>query len=250
MDRAFLLMVVLAAQALALGQTAHAQSWEGQLQDGGRVQVDPRTNRPVVRTPGGVVTPLWDGVHRLEDGRSITVREGLMVPNREVIELRRELPGSKPQPFVVSGAAPCLVLVRKVCGLENECLDQAACDHATQLRQFGLEEERELAAAGASRGFMQTPAQCAEALRDEAFFVPCKRRQLGTAPTPCGQLVSKVCGAGNGCAGQPGCKLARQLFDLEYQDRLESLQPARITESGKQCQQALVDQRSFAACPR
>ncbi|MDJ0863054.1 MAG: hypothetical protein QNJ82_12560 [Gammaproteobacteria bacterium] len=235
---------------LVLAGSLQAQTWEGRLTDGSRVQVDPSTNRPVLRSPGGVVTPLWDGVHRLQDGRSITVREGVMVPNREVIELRRGVPPTSTQGFVVSGASPCVVLVRKVCGLDNECGDNAACGHARQLHQIGVEEERELAASGASSGFRQTPTQCAEALRDEAFFLPCQQRARGGGSTPCGQLVSKVCGSENRCAGQPACPLARQLFDLEYQDRLKSLRPEQITEAGKQCREALTDSRAFAACPR
>ena len=249
MFRAFSFMSLSFGLALMVAGALHAQTWQGRLQDGSRVQVDPKTNRPMVSSPRGVVTPLWDGVHRLQDGSSITVREGVMVPNREVIELRRGPPAATTQPFATSGAPTCAVLVRKVCGLNDQCADQAACAHARQLRGIALEEEQELAASGVASGFMQTPAQCAEALRDEAFFLPCKRIQ-GDASTPCGQLVNKVCGPGNQCAGQPGCALARQLLDMEYQDRLTSLKPERVTESGKQCRQAASDMQTFAPCGR
>ena len=235
---------------LTVAGALHAQTWEGQLKDGSRVRVDPRTNRPVVSSPEGVVTPLWDGVHRLRDGSSITVREGVMVPNREVIELRRGTPTAAERPFAATGAPPCVVLVRKVCGLNDQCAEQAACSHARQLRDIGLEEERELAAAGTTSGFAQTPGQCAEALRDEAFFVPCRRRIQADTSSPCGELVNKVCGTANQCAGQAGCALARQLLDMEYQDRLKTLQPERITDSGKQCRQAASDVKTFPPCGR
>ncbi len=250
MFRAFSFMSLFIGLALLVDGALHAQTWQGQLQDGSRVQVDPNTNRPVVSSPRGAVTPLWDGVHRLQDGTSITVRDGVMVPNREVIELRRGPPAATTQSFPASGAPPCTVLVRKVCGLSDQCAGMAACAHARQLRGIGLEEERESAATGVTRGFMQTPAQCAEALRDEAFFMPCRQRIQGDMSTPCGQLVNKVCGTGNQCAGQPGCALARQLFDMEYQDRLKSLQPERVTDSGKQCRQAVSDTQTFAPCGR
>ncbi len=250
MKRVILFRPLLLVLALMLAGTSQAQTWEGRLQDGSRVQVDPSTNRPVVRSPQGVVTPLWDGVHRLKDGRAITVREGVMVPNKEVIGLRRDRPAPTTQAFVVSTASPCVVLVRKVCGLYDECAQQRACAHARQLRDIGLDEERELAAAGGSGGFIRTPAQCTEALRDEAFFVPCQQRHEGGRATPCGRLVNKVCGTDNRCAGDAGCALARQLFDLEYQDRLTSIQPERITEAGKQCRQASADDGGFAACAR
>lgn len=248
MSRAVSFMSLSIGLALMVAGALHAQTWQGQLQDGSRVQVDPNTNRPVVSSPRGVATPLWDGVHRLQDGTTITVREGVMVPNREVIELRRGPPAATTRPFAASGAPSCTVLVRKVCGLNDQCADQKACAHARQLRGIGLEEERELAASGVASGFMQTPAQCAEALRDEAFFLPCRQRIRGDTSTPCGQLVNTVCGTGNQCAGQPSCALARQLFDMEYQDQLNSLQPERITESGKQCRQAISDTQTFAPC--
>ena len=98
--------------ALVVCGTVSAQvpSWQGRLQDGSRVEVDPRTNRPTVYNRQGVATQLWDGVHRLQDGSSITVRSGVMVPNTDVVQLRERTRLARP--FVDAGASPCVVLVR------------------------------------------------------------------------------------------------------------------------------------------
>ena len=196
------------------------------------------------------MTPLWDGVHRLQDGSSITVRDGVMVPNREVLELRRDAPRKAPRPFAVSEAPPCVVLVRKVCGLNDECADEKTCAHARQLHAIRLEEEGELAASGVSSVVPQTPLQCEEALEDEKFFVPCKRQARGRTPTPCGQLLDKVCGNRDQCADEAGCTLAGQLFEMEYRERVQSFRPEHVTDSGKQCRDAFGDEQLFPSCAR
>ena len=246
--RTLLFVCLLGGLALIDAGGPNAQTWQGQLEDGSRIYVDPGTNRPILRSPQGVVTPLWDGVHRLQDGRSVTVREGVMVPNREVIELRRGVPQGATRPFVVAEAPPCVVLVRKVCGLNDECANANPCSHARQLHVISLDEEREIVASGISSVVPQTPLQCAEALKDEAFFVPCTRQGRGRTPTPCGQLMDKVCGKQDQCAAESGCTLSRQLFEMEYRDRVKSLHPERITESGQRCRKAFGDRKMFPSC--
>jgi len=238
------IVVVWAAAAVA-----QAPAWQGRLQDGSRVEVDPMTNRATVYGRQGRATQLWDGVHRLEDGSSITVRSGVMVPNRGVIELRE---GSRQhtRPLAGSGASPCLVLVRKVCGLYDECDGHPACAHARQLQNIERDEAQDRLALGESSPFMQTPAQCAQAAQDEAFFVPCGVRRRGASPTPCGRLVTKVCGPRNQCADRDGCSLASQLAENEYRDRLASRDPEQITDSGRQCSEAVADKEMFAPCGR
>jgi hypothetical protein len=244
-DLALVLLVVLATIApCALGQ-----SWSSRLQDGSRIEVDPRTNRAMVYSPSGVVTPLWDGVHRLEDGSSITVRSGIMVPNREVLELRQGVPAGPGPAFVAGHSSPCVILVRKVCGLHEECAGHPACSYAKQLRGIELDEQRE-GPASSSGGVLETPTQCADALKDEEFFVPCGLRRRDRSPTACQRLVDRVCGMGNQCANNSGCRLARQLMEMEYQDRLKSVNPEAITDSGRQCQQSAADKDLFAPCER
>lgn len=239
----FLAVVVWGAAAVA-----QAPSWQGRLQDGSRVEVDPSTNRAIVYRRQGVATQLWDGVHRLEDGSSITVRSGVMVPNTEVIRLRQGI--ERTGPFAVTRASPCVVLVRKVCGLHDECAGHPACDHARQLHGIEQDEARDRAASGESSPFMQTPAQCAQAAQDETFFVPCDVRRPGPSPTPCERLVTKVCGTRNQCADREGCSLATQLSDNEHRDRLASRDPEQITDAGRQCTEAFADKEMFAPCGR
>jgi len=241
--------ISLAVVVWAAAVVAQAPSWQGRLQDGSRVQVDPTTNRATVYSRRGVATQLWDGVHRLEDGSSITVRSGVMVPNREVIE-KRERGRQSTRPFAVSGASPCVVLVRTACGLHDECTGHPACAHARQLESIERDEARDRAALGESSPFMQTPAQCAQAAQDEGFFVPCDVRRPGPNPTPCEQLVTKVCGTRNQCADREGCSLASQLADNEHRDRLLSQDPDQITDSGRQCMDAIADKEIFAPCGR
>ena len=223
----------------------HAQSWQSRLEDGSQVYVDPSTNRATVQSPQGVVTPLWDGVHRLEDGSTIIIRSGVMVPNTEIVRLRRE--GSiEPGGQFVEGVSPCLTLVRKVCGLHDECGGQRSCDHAKQLHGIELEEERERS----SRSLMQTPLQCVEALEDEAFFMPCGLSRREPSQTPCQRLVDRVCGSRYQCADVRGCSLAKQLRDMEHRERLTSVNPEAVTVSGKQCHSASADTDLFAPCSR
>ena len=237
-------MRVLLVILLLTASHASAQSWQSRLQDGSRVEVDPRTNRATVQSAQGVVTPLWDGVHKLEDGSTIIIRSGVMVPNTEVVRLRRE--GRAEPGGFVKGVSSCLTLVRKVCGLHDECLDQQSCDHAKQLRSIELEEERE----HSSRSLMQTPSQCVEALEDEAFFVPCGPGRREASATPCQRLVDSVCGSQNQCADVRGCSLAKQLRDMEHRERLTSVNPEAVTDSGKQCRSVSGEADLFSACAR
>ena len=245
MTRADLFRLLFAALLLA-APSVYGQ-WESRLQDGRRIEVDPRSNRATVQSPEGVVTPLWDGVHRLEDGSTVIVREGLMVPNIDILRLRREAPGQTGRQFVVQRASPCVTLVRKVCGLYEECAAQGACSHAKQLRAIELEEQREHATAY-SGALMETPSQCAEALQDEEFFVPCGLRRRERSETSCQRLVARVCGSRNQCGDRPGCPLAKQLMDMEHQERLTSINAEAITDAGRHCRDVSTDREIFAPC--
>jgi hypothetical protein len=232
MTRPNLALVLLVALAIT-APCALGQAWTSRLQDGSRIEVDPRTNRAMVYSPNGVVTP---------------VRSGVMVPNREVLELRQGAPATPGRAFVAGHSSPCVTLVRKVCGLHEECAAQPACSYAKQLRSIELDEQR--GGPGSSGGLLETPSQCADALQDEEFFVPCGLRRRDRSPTACQRLVDKVCGTGNQCANSSGCPLARQLMEMEYQDRLSSVNPEAITDSGRQCQGAFADKDLFAPCER
>ncbi len=227
--------------------SAYAQSWQSQLQDGSRIQVDPYSNKATV-TKSGVQAPLWNGVHRLENGSSVTVREGVMVPNADVVGARRgqwQLPSRQ---FVVDGPSACGILTRKVCGLGNECGDSSPCAFSRQLVVLEKEEERERKTGQYASAFQLTPVQCQEALNDDEFFPTCAKRRRGQGLTACEGLAHKVCGANNQCGKQPGCEPAQQLVEMEHLERLKSMDPEIPTVSTGECVQAMGDNEFFAAC--
>jgi hypothetical protein len=149
--------------------------WTSQLEAGGKVSVDPTTNRATV-TRQGVSTPLWDGVHRLQDGSVITVRSGQVVPNEEILRAREQRPKAltdEAQAWVgtpIVGLSPCEKLVRRVCGDTQQCSQAPACDPARQL----LDMERQERANSTHPGSMTySSGQCQEATRDTEFFRQC-----------------------------------------------------------------------------
>lgn len=228
------------------GSIVFAQQWTNRLQDGSRIYVDPNTNKPTIIDKQGVATPLWDGVHRLQDGSSITVRDGVMVPNTDILELRRTFP---PQGNAfVAGLSPCVVLQRQVCGLYEECAEQHACAQAKQLVQFEKDEERERK-IGAAFSFREMPEKCRMALQDTDMFASCSEKRMGSKPTTlCEELVIKVCGTRNQCAQQPACDPAKQLMDMEYQERITALSPNSPTYTTGQCRTAMGNTQFFIPC--
>jgi hypothetical protein len=152
---------------------AQAVEWTSTLLDGSTVTVDPDTNRATV-TREGVTTPLWNGVHRTQDGSALIINRGIAVPNEPIIESRR-VPPPKTEEWEdvnIIGYTPCEQLVRRVCGRQGECLDAAACDPAQQLLDME-DEERNTAA---NRNLMTfTSGQCLSAMKDREYFSQCER---------------------------------------------------------------------------
>lgn len=160
------------ALLLVLTSPLLAADWNSRLSGGrGDVTIDDN-NRATVRQ-GGVERPLWDGTHKLEDGSTLIIRQGIAVPNPSILEARRQLPPSKPEDWEgmrIVGTSPCERLARKVCGPENECLDTEACPATRQLADRELDERR----ASHNAGYMTpTSGQCQQALKDREFFVAC-----------------------------------------------------------------------------
>jgi hypothetical protein len=167
--------VVLTTMLLLAGPADAREPWSAPLERGGTVEVDPRTNRPVL-IQDGRETQLWDGVHRLEDGSVIRIQGGRVIPTTDMIDRSR---------------AP---------------EEPEATDETEQ-------------AAG----------------------------ERITGASPCEQLVLKVCGASRTCWREPACEAARQLREMEQEDWLKGADPGLITESGKQCREAMEND-FFAAC--
>jgi hypothetical protein len=256
-----LLCVLLAPLGLQAAQ------WTGKLKGGGKVSVDPRTNRIMVEK-NGVQTQLWDGVHRLQDGSSITVRSGQVVPNEEILRARdqRGVPeegkGTAAEMWIgapIVGYSPCEKLVQRVCGEEAECADSPGCVPARQLLEM---EQEERAADPTPNRMTYASGQCQEADRDREFFATCgappgQFSQAGeeeryVPPPPCQLLVEKVCGTGDACAGETACDAARQLLDMATGERGPD-QPATgaaSTPTDHQCTEALNDEGFFKPCTR
>lgn len=223
-----------------------AQTWTSELYDGARLEVDTTTNKPRLHSPEGADVPLWDGVHQLRDGTTVIVRDGVMVPNEQVLELRDQYPPK--QGFVGEAGLVCQQLVRKVCGFDDECSDALGCTHARQLQQFADEELQERERPGFSARFIETPSLCREALQNEAYFKPCNKGRQGGKPTPCAELVTKVCGDADQCAKRAACRPAKDLLNREYTERLSSAEPGTEAPASGQCRQAVKDSGFFAAC--
>ncbi len=165
---------------------AHAgEPWTAPLQRGGQVEVDPRTNRPVLDQDGRR-TQLWDGVHRLEDGSVIRIEGGRVVPTTEMLA-----PSGTPSESATSDADP----------------------------------------AKAAEGATEQPSG-----------------ERITGASPCEQLVLQVCGAARTCWREPACEAARQLREMEQEEWLKGADPGLVTESGKQCEEA-INNAFFAPCP-
>jgi hypothetical protein len=169
-------LLLCAAPALA------AEPWIAPLQSGGQVEVDPRTNRPVL-TRDGRQTQLWDGVHRLEDGSVIRIEGGRVVPTTDMLvpppapsasassdaEGADNQPADRPVGEPVTGASPCEQLVIRVCGPSRTCWREPACEAARQLREMEQEEWLK----GADPHFVtDSGKQCGQAMTN-AFFAPC-----------------------------------------------------------------------------
>jgi hypothetical protein len=173
--RVFIAKQILALLLTAVGALAHGQTWNSELATGQPIRVDPDTKKATI-TEKGVATPLWDGVHRLRDGSSITVRSGIVVPNRPILGAGQDVDS----PFVKPGASPCRVLGRKVCGLHDECATAQACGVARQL----VELEGEVSSSDPTASPHLTQQQCREGLQDEAFFPACDKPQRGKVASP------------------------------------------------------------------
>lgn len=255
-------MLFLAFTACA----AQAAEWSSRLKGGGEITVDPRTNRATIMK-NGVQTQLWDGVHQLQDGSTITIRSGVAVPTTEILEARRPKPKTPETsrwigaPIV--GYSPCERLVRRVCGTDDECPAAPGCEPARQLLSMEQEE----------RGSNTTPnimthssGQCQEADKDRSFFVTCGQEPVESLPpgmpgtetltpahavTPCQHLVYKVCGIDDTCTGQEACDAARQMLELESTDQQHiGTRGFGSNPTSAQCRQLLPGDSFFRACDR
>lgn len=233
-----------------------AEAWNADLEGRGAVRIDPQTYKPVyiqhsqaLWQQGDSSTPLWDGVHKLDDGSTITVRAGVVVPNETMYQA-----WSSPPQTAESPSNACENLMRLVCGANGGCSRDKPCELAKQLHHLQSGD------AAAESGNDKKSAcdlcaydECQQALLDKITFPDCSK----DLPTPayCTQLVEQTCGAKMECGKTPACSVAQQLLQLARDadstitttvgDSSSVGQPA--TSPSDQCQEALTN-TFFSVC--
>lgn len=207
-------------------------SWTGTLQDGSVLQVDPSTHRPMRYYDGGAA-PLWDGTHRLEDGSVVIVREGTIVPTESMMDTWAAEPGAKPE----MRERYCDQLVRKVCGFGDECSRAQPCVLARQLLRMERDQQRRAPLGSGPYPHTSSSSECLDALSNPAFPA-CKASVPELKETPCKKLTDRVCGEQRRCASNQACDAARQLLQMETEERLEAADPEAKTPMGVECERA------------
>jgi hypothetical protein len=215
---------------------AQAGDWVGELMDGSEIRVDPDSHR-AYRADGGYERPMWDGVHRLDDGTTVIVNDGIAVPTAQMYSVWE-------QAGVDAIDRPwCERLVEKSCGASGGCSKSPDCERARAL----LADERSVRQDG-GEAWMDALAACRAGLSDVGFPVCGTGRGLGVA-RDCEALVRKVCGVDEACLGSEPCNAARQLLALELEERTAAGGRQAQTQTSTQCREAL-ENAFFAACPR
>lgn len=219
--------------ALGLSGSLLAQSWQGQMQGGPEIMVDPNTRRATGLIDGDR-RPLWDGVHRLEDGSTVIVRDGVAVPTAPMYEQWER----QPEPEAIFERRYCQQLVRKTCGFDDACRASAPCTRARSLlAEVARERSVGVETGGDERG-SGAIARCRDALDDPAFAA-CASLASDAGASRCRALLKRTCGAEGACAGTQACDAARQLQALETQERLTNADPSALSQTGSQCLKAM-----------
>lgn len=240
--RGFGVVAVGLCLVLAVSGAAWGESWTGTLRDGSLIRVDPETRRPMRYYEGGVA-PLWNGVHQLDDGSVVTVREGEAVPSESMMRAWR---GAATPPAAFAERY-CDQLVRKACGFHQECAVDQPCVLARQLLRMESDERRRAHIADGAHPTTESSLRCQESLPNDGSFPVCAKARPTDKETPCRALVERVCGASNQCAKAPACDPAHQLLKMELDERLVSANPDAATPTGLQCEE-VKDNEFFAPC--
>jgi hypothetical protein len=231
--------LIVSLLILPLSLLADPLPWEGLMQDGSRISIDPQTNK-ASRSAQGESQPLWDGVHQLDNGAVIIVRDGVVVMDAALLESHERQQREMEQ-------VACMQLVRKVCGIHNECQKHPACDPARQL--LSLEKE-ELSNRGLNpiwQGVeLDSRRLCLDALNNENYFQVCTKRRSTNRKSPCQALQKQVCGSRGQCARTQACDAARQLLGMEREELVQV--PSGLTQSGAECREAMEEGRFFKPC--
>lgn len=227
--------LVTIALATILSSPSPTEAWQANLKSGGAVQVDQQTRRPMLDQSDGTV-PLWNGVHKLEDGSTITVKDGVAVPTENMYKSwsRHDPPDAAP---IMN---TCELLVRRVCGLQGSCSTSKFCELAKQLQN--LEQD----ARNSTALEMQHNGQeaCRKALANAVSFPLCGQ-DAEIPDAACARLVTRTCGSRAQCKQTPACNAAQQLLLLGQQLRLSGQESA---PTGTQCCANAMNNQFFTAC--
>ena len=202
-------------------------------QQGNELRYDPQTSRVETRI-NGQVRPMWDGVHRLEDGQVLRIQNGIAVRDATVMQ------SAPRQESLRDEVSICRRLARSSCGLAGSCGHTESCRHASQLLTFHNE------AAFGDRHKIER--QCLEALDDSVLFKPCPLPPGRSWGSACFDLVAKSCGTLGQCRETEGCDLARQLHQMEYDEKLMLLDIRQKTPTTRQCEEVFSDDELFLPC--
>jgi len=227
-------LVIGAACLWMIPLVAESSDWVGELMDGSEIRVDADSHR-AFRTDAGREARAWDGVHRLQDGTTVIVKDGIAVPTREMYSAWEEdAADAIDRPW-------CERLVEKSCGTSGTCSQSPGCERARAL----LATERSARREG-GEDWLEALSACRQGLSDAAFSVCGAGSDLGVAQS-CRALVQKVCGVDDACRGSQPCDAARQLLALELEERTARGGGMGQTQVGAQCQEALGN-AFFAPC--
>jgi len=229
-------LAILIGLLWSFPMAADAGDWVGELENGGEILVDPDSHR-AYRIDGGYEGPMWDGVHRLQDGTTVIVNDGIAVPTRGMYSAWEEA-------GVETVDRPwCERLVAKSCGVTGGCSKSPGCERARAL----LEAER----SGRQQGggdWIDALTACRDGLSDPEFPICGAGSGLGVS-RDCQVLARKVCGPNQECLGSAACDAARQLLALELEERTAGGSGRAQTQVSRQCREAL-ENAFFVACPR
>jgi hypothetical protein len=242
------------------GPTAGLAGWETTLSNGQPIIVDPATNRAVIQSGVGQGRPLWDGVHRLQDGSTLTIRSGIAVPNAAsgrqpppAPMLRGESTPENAAPASTSSRdgprsmpdsvreGHCDHLLLKTCGLNRTCRDTEACQLAAQLRSM---QQRLLQPGLDNVGWAE--GRCREALQDPAGFPACPR-EPALDKVACSALARHVCSGAVRCQRTELCRQANTLLGFE-QSALERRADDELLLIRQRCSELLTRHAFFPPC--
>lgn len=212
---------------------SYAETWHSELVNGSKAQADSQTRKPTANLDG-ISTPLWDGVHTLEDGSIVIVRNGVIVPNEAIYHAWSAADHSQTEQTLNE----CEILTRRVCGLNNSCTGNKACSLAQQLQKLW---ETDPDADNAL--FLNGKNECHKALINSTAFPPCEKE--AKPPIACARLVTQACGDKEECKNKAACDAARQLLKLAREAVGKNLDPVAAPE--QYCYDAM-NNHFFAAC--